>query len=105
MRASHRSAAPSGTGCRPSSPRVSLLKSHAGQRHDGLGTGRIDSNTWVRTVTLPVEGKLVGRIPELAIVPRVQVKLLATDVAGRFTDSVLLNRTSRARPDWRVRWS
>lgn len=65
--------------------------SHVGQRHDGLVTGRTDSNTWVRIVTPSVEGKLVGRMPELDISQRVQVKLLATDVEGSFIDSVLLD--------------
>jgi exoribonuclease-2 len=68
-----------------------LLESHVGQRYDAIVTGRSDSNAWVRTFTPPVEGRLDGRVPELDIGQRVQVKLVATDVERGFIDFVLLD--------------
>jgi exoribonuclease II len=68
-----------------------LLESHVGQRFDAIVTGHSDSNTWVRIFTPPVEGKLVGRVPELDIGQRVRVKLVATDVERGFIDFVLID--------------
>ncbi len=63
-----------------------LLQSHVGQRFDAIVTGRNASNTWVRTLVPPVEGKLIGRGPELDIGQRVRVRLVATDVERGFID-------------------
>ena len=68
-----------------------LLESHIGQRYDAIVTGRSDSNTWVRTFTPPVEGKLTGRGPELDIGQRVRVELVSTDVERGFIDFVLID--------------
>jgi exoribonuclease II len=68
-----------------------LLESHVGQRYDAIVTGRSDSNTWVRTLAPPVEGKLSGRGPELDIGQRVRVKLVSTDVERGFIDFELMD--------------
>ncbi len=68
-----------------------LLESHLGQRFDAIVTGRSVSGTWVRIFTPPVEGKLVGRMPELEVGQRVRVKLVATSVERGFIDFVLID--------------
>lgn len=68
-----------------------LLESHVGQRYDAIVTGRSDHNTWVRTLTPPVEGMLTGRAPQLDIGQRVEVKLVATDVERGFIDFEFLH--------------
>ena len=55
-----------------------LLESHIGQQFDAIVTGRSVSDTWVRTFTPPVEGKLVARVPKLEVGQPVRVKLVAT---------------------------
>ncbi len=67
-----------------------LLESHIGQRYDAIVTGRNDHNTWVRTLTPPVEGMLTGRAPALDIGQRIEVKLVATDVERGFIDFELV---------------
>jgi len=65
-----------------------LLESHVGQHYDAIVTGRSASDTWVRVFTPPVEGKLVGRVPELEVGQQIRVKLVATDVERGFIDFV-----------------
>ncbi len=67
-----------------------LLESHVGQQFDAIVTGRSTSGTWVRIFTPPVEGKLVGRMPELEVGQRARVKLVATNVEHGFIDFVLI---------------
>ncbi len=67
-----------------------LLEAHIGQRYDAIVTGHSKGNTWVRTFTPPVEGKLDGRVDELDIGQRVQVELVATDVERGFIDFALV---------------
>ena len=68
-----------------------LLESHVGQRYDAIVTGRTDRNTWVRTLAPPVEGMLTGRVSQLDIGQRVQVKLVSTDVERGFIDFEFLH--------------
>ena len=68
-----------------------LLESHVGQQFDAIITGRSVSDTWVRTFTPPVEGKLVARVPELEVGQRIRVKLVATNVERGFIDFVLVD--------------
>ncbi|MFM9915331.1 MAG: RNB domain-containing ribonuclease [Rhizobacter sp.] len=66
-----------------------LLESHVGQHYDAIVTGRSVGDTWVRIFAPPVEGKLVGRLPELDVGQQVRVKLVSTDVQRGFIDFVL----------------
>jgi exoribonuclease-2 len=66
-----------------------LLASHVGQRYDALVTGHSVSQTWVRTLVPPVEGKLVGRLPGLDVGERVRVRLVSTNVERGFIDFAL----------------
>jgi exoribonuclease II len=68
-----------------------LLESHIGQHYDALVTGHSISDTWVRTLTPPVEGKLVGEMPELDVGEQVRVRLVSTDVERGFIDFVLVD--------------
>jgi len=68
-----------------------LLESHVGQHYDAIVTGRSANDTWVRLFTPPVEGKLVGRAPELEVGQQIRVKLVATDVERGFIDFVLVD--------------
>ncbi len=63
-----------------------LLESRIGQRFDAIVTGVNDSNTWVRIFTPPVEGRLTGPGPALAIGERLRVELVFTDVERGFID-------------------
>ena len=73
-----------------------LLESRLGQRFDAIVTGLSSSNSWVRTFTPPVEGKLSGRLPGLQIGQRVRVELVATDVERGFIDFVLVDQPTTA---------
>ena len=68
-----------------------LLESHVGQHFDAIVTGRSVSDTWVRIFTPPVEGKLVGRVPDLEVGERIRVKLVVTNVERGFIDFVLVD--------------
>ena len=68
-----------------------LLESQIGQQFDAIVTGRSVSDTWVRIFTPPVEGKLVGRLPELELGQRIRVKLVAANVERGFIDFVLVD--------------
>ena len=68
-----------------------LLQSHVGQQFDAIVTGRSVSDTWVRIFSPPVEGKLVGRLPELEVGQRIRVKLVVANVERGFIDFVLVD--------------
>ncbi len=68
-----------------------LLESHLGQQFDAIVTGCSVSDTWVRTFTPPVEGKLVAGVFELEVGQRVHVKLVTANVERGFIDFVLVD--------------
>ena len=49
---------------------------------------RLCTDLGVRTLTPPVEGKLVGEMPELDVGAQVRVRLVSTDVERGFIDFV-----------------
>ena len=63
-----------------------LLHSRVGQRFDGLVSGVSDSGVWVRIFEPPVEGRLVGDLPELKVGKLVRVRLVSTSVERGFID-------------------
>ena len=67
-----------------------LLESHVGQQFDAIVTGRSVSDTWIRILRLPVEGKLVARARALEVGQRSRVKLVSTNVERGFIDFVLV---------------
>ena len=66
-----------------------LLQSHIGQRFDAIVTGRAKSDTWIRTFSPPVEGRLDTPPSGLDVGERVRVELVATDVERGHIDFVL----------------
>jgi exoribonuclease II len=66
-----------------------LLQSRLGQRFDAIVTGHTKGDTWVRTFSPPVEGRLNTQAPDLDVGERVRVELVATDVERGYIDFVL----------------
>lgn len=69
-----------------------LLESHVGQRYDAIVTGRSVSDTWVRVLAPPVEGKLVAGVSGLEVGQQIRVELVATDVERGFIDFAQIER-------------
>jgi exoribonuclease-2 len=63
-----------------------LLESRIGEQFDSIVTGASDKGTWVRLLTVPVEGKLVAGVEGLDIGERVRVQLIDTNVERGFID-------------------
>ncbi len=63
-----------------------FLESRIGEVFDAIVTGRTDSGTWVRLITPPAEGMLVGHVPELDVGQTLRVKLKDTNVERGFID-------------------
>ena len=66
-----------------------LLHSKVGQRFDGLVTGVTNHGTWVRIFEPPVEGRLLGDVPDLRVGKSVSVRLISTSVERGFVDFAL----------------
>jgi exoribonuclease-2 len=64
------------------------LGTRIGETFDALVTGASRKGTWVRTLTPPVEGKLVAGDEGLEVGDRVRVRLKAIDPARGFVDFV-----------------
>jgi VacB/RNase II family 3'-5' exoribonuclease len=63
-----------------------LLESRIGEQFDAIVTGAADKGTWVRLLTLPVEGKLALGFEGLDVGHRVRVRLISVDVERGFID-------------------
>jgi VacB/RNase II family 3'-5' exoribonuclease len=63
-----------------------LLRTRIGQSFDAIVTGAADKGTWARTLTPPVEGRIVRGFQGLAVGQKVRVRLLSTDVSRGFID-------------------
>ncbi len=63
-----------------------LLESRIGEQFDSIVTGASDKGTWVRLLSLPVEGKLVRGFEGLDVGHRVRVQLIDTNVQAGFID-------------------
>ncbi len=65
-----------------------LLSSHVGQSYDAIVTGRTPGGTYVRVLSPPVEGMLVGRHADFDVGEKLPVKLVSTNVERGFIDFV-----------------
>jgi ribonuclease R len=66
---------------------AALLLSHRiGETFDAIITGAADKGTWVRLLTIPVEGKLMHGFEGLDIGHRLHVQLISVDVDQGFID-------------------
>jgi len=63
-----------------------LLESRIGEQFDSIVTGASEKGTWVRLLTIPVEGKLIDRYDGLDVGERVRVKLSSVDIQQGFID-------------------
>lgn len=63
-----------------------LLESRIGERFDSIVTGASEKGTWVRLLTIPVEGKLVEGFEGLDVGEPVRVQLIDTNVEQGFID-------------------
>jgi ribonuclease R len=63
-----------------------LLESRIGEQFDAIVTGASDKGTWVRILTLPVEGKLMQGFAGVDVGDRLKVQLMDTDVERGYID-------------------
>ncbi len=63
-----------------------LLESRVGEQFDSIVTGASDKGTWVRLLTMPVEGKLVHGFEGVDVGHRIRVQLISVNVAQGFID-------------------
>jgi VacB/RNase II family 3'-5' exoribonuclease len=63
-----------------------LLESRIGEQFDSIVTGASEKGTWVRLITVPVEGKLVDGFEGLDVGERVRVQLIDTNVERGYID-------------------
>jgi len=63
-----------------------LLESKIGQQFSAIVTGASDKGTWVRLLSVPVEGKLVHGFEGLDVGQQVHVQLVGVDVDRGFID-------------------
>jgi len=68
-----------------------LLESRIGEQFDSIVTGASEKGTWVRLLTMPVEGKLVGGFEGIDVGDRVRVQLTSIDVQRGFIDFRKIN--------------
>ncbi|PKN87108.1 MAG: ribonuclease II [Chloroflexi bacterium HGW-Chloroflexi-8] len=63
-----------------------LLESRIGEKFDSIVTGASQKGTWVRLLTVPVEGKLVYGFEKVDVGDRIRVQLSSVDVEKGFID-------------------
>jgi exoribonuclease R len=63
-----------------------LLESRIGEQFDGIVTGASEKGTWVRILTIPVEGKLVKGFEGMDVGDRIRIQLIDTNVERGFID-------------------
>ncbi|MBE3143997.1 MAG: RNB domain-containing ribonuclease, partial [Planctomycetes bacterium] len=63
-----------------------LLESRIGEQFDSIVTGASEKGTWVRVLTVPVEGKLVYGFEGVDVGDRIRVQLISVDVEKGYID-------------------
>jgi ribonuclease R len=63
-----------------------LLESRIGEQFDSIVTGASEKGTWVRLLTIPVEGKLVQGFEGMDVGDRTHVQLISVDVERGYID-------------------
>jgi exoribonuclease-2 len=71
-----------------------LLESRIGEQFDSIVTGASEKGTWVRLLSVPVEGKLVHGFEGMDVGNRLRVQLVSVDVQQGFIDFKTGNRTN-----------
>jgi exoribonuclease-2 len=68
-----------------------LLEGRCGEQFDAIVTGASEKGTWVRLISVPVEGKLVEGFQGLDVGQRMRVELVSVDVQKGFIDLKKIN--------------
>ncbi|GAB4208420.1 MAG: hypothetical protein Fur0019_14100 [Tibeticola sp.] len=68
-----------------------LLQLQIGQQYDAIVTGASETDTWVRVLAPPAEGRLAAGAQGLEIGRQVRVRLASTNVERGFIDFVLVD--------------
>jgi exoribonuclease-2 len=68
-----------------------LLESRIGEQFDSTVTGASEKGTWVRLLSLPVEGKLVQGFDGIDVGDRIRVQLIDTNVEQGYIDFKKVN--------------
>jgi VacB/RNase II family 3'-5' exoribonuclease len=68
-----------------------LIESRIGEQFDSIVTGDAAKGTWVRLLTMPVEGKLVSGFKGIDVGDRIRVQLTSVDVQRGFIDFRKIN--------------
>jgi VacB/RNase II family 3'-5' exoribonuclease len=68
-----------------------LLESRIGEQFDSIVTGASEKGTWVRLLSIPVEGKLVQGFEGVDVGHRLRVQLIDTDVERGYIDFKKVN--------------
>jgi exoribonuclease-2 len=68
-----------------------LLESRIGEQFDSFVTGASEKGTWVRLLSVPVEGKVVQGAEGLDVGNQVRVQLISVDVQRGFIDFRRIN--------------
>jgi exoribonuclease-2 len=68
-----------------------LLESRIGEQFDSIVTGAAAKGTWVRLLTIPVEGKVVSGFEGLDVGDRTRVQLISVNVQRGFIDFRKIN--------------
>ena len=63
-----------------------LLEGRIGERFEAVTTGASAKGTWVRLLTVPVEGRLVHGFDGVDVGDRLNVQLISVDVQRGFID-------------------
>ncbi len=63
-----------------------LLQSRIGEQFDAIATGASKKGTWVRLLSIPVEGKLVEGFAGVDVGHRLRVQLISVDVEKGYID-------------------
>ena len=71
-----------------------LLESRVGEKFDSIATGASEKGTWVRLLSMPVEGKLVHGFEGVDVGNRVRVQLVSVDVEQGFIDFKKVSRSN-----------
>ena len=68
-----------------------LLEARIGEQFDAIVTGAAAKGTWVRLLTIPVEGKVVSGFEGIDVGDRVRVQLISVNVQQGFIDFRKIN--------------
>jgi exoribonuclease-2 len=68
-----------------------LLESRIGEHFDSIVTGASEKGTWVRLLSVPVEGKLVHGFEGMDVGDQMRVQLTSVDVQRGFIDFKKIN--------------